>query len=79
MDVIIPRLSALAEAGKTAFDSNRAACHGVTGAGSDQGPPLVHDIDNPGHHADGAFVRAARQGVRELQEASGITYRPHRM
>lgn len=64
VDVKIPRLSAVAETGKTAFDSNCAACHGANGSGGDQGPPLVHDIYNPGHHADSAFVLATRQGVR---------------
>ena len=28
------------------------------------GPPLVHKIYEPSHHADFAFMRAAMQGVR---------------
>lgn len=67
----------------------------------------MHDIYNPGHHADEAFLRAARNGVqqhhwrfgdmppqpqvsdeqlvqivryvRELQQANGIRFKPHRM
>lgn len=99
--------STVASEGKNLFDANCAACHGPSASGSNQGPPLVHDIYNPGHHADEAFYRAAKQGVRqhhwpfgnmptqpqvsgqevakivryvrELQEANGIFYRPHRM
>ena len=105
--VSVPTLSAKAAVGKTAYDDNCAGCHGTNGAGSDQGPPLIHDTYNPGHHADEAFYRAVRQGVprhhwlfgdmppqpqvaatevtdiiryvRELQQANGIFYRPHRM
>ena len=56
--------SALARDGKILFDQNCAACHGASASGSDTGPPLVHDIYNPGHHADDAFVLAARNGTR---------------
>ena len=28
-------------------------------------PPFVHDIYNPGHHADPAFFAAAKFGVRQ--------------
>lgn len=105
--VTVPELSRTASIGKKAFDGNCAQCHGPNAAGSDQGPPLVHDIYNPGHHGDAAFISAARRGtrqhhwrfgnmppvpkvsdkdiaaiiryVRELQQANGIVYRPHRM
>jgi mono/diheme cytochrome c family protein len=60
----IPELSPLAVAGKQAFDKSCARCHGVNAAGSDKGPPLVHDFYNPGHHGDGAFYSAAKNGVR---------------
>ena len=63
--VTVPRLSALASKGKVAFDANCAQCHGVNAAGTDKGPPLVHDIYNPGHHADAAFYFAAKNGVRQ--------------
>ncbi len=56
--------SALGRDGKTLFDQNCAACHGGNASGTDFGPPLVHDIYNPAHHADGSFVLAARNGVR---------------
>jgi mono/diheme cytochrome c family protein len=56
--------SALGRDGKTLFDQNCAACHGANASGTDTGPPLVHNIYNPGHHADDSFFLAARNGVR---------------
>lgn len=55
---------ARARAGKVAFDTNCASCHGPNAAGTDRGPPLVHKIYNPGHHSDQAFLLAVKIGVR---------------
>ena len=105
--VRVPQFSALAATGEPLFNANCAECHGRNAGGSERGPPLVHDLYNPGHHADAAFLFAARQGVRahhwnfgnmppqpkvtdtdvaaivryvrELQDANGIYYKPHRM
>jgi mono/diheme cytochrome c family protein len=63
--VTVPQLSAAAANGKVAFDAVCAACHGANAAGSKKGPPLVHNIYNPGHHADAAFFNAARFGSRQ--------------
>ncbi len=63
--VLVPQLSAAAEAGKRAFDGNCARCHGADAAGTGNGPPLVHDYYHPGHHADGAFHLAVSRGVRQ--------------
>lgn len=63
--VTVPALSATASEGRQAFDANCASCHGTNAAGSDRGPPLIHDIYNPGHHGDGAFFLAAQRGVRQ--------------
>lgn len=63
VQVRVPTLSPLAISGGRAFDANCAACHGKNGGGTDLGPPLVHDIYNPGHHANEAFLRAVRNGV----------------
>lgn len=46
------------------FERNCAECHGENAAGSENGPPLVHKIYEPGHHGDAAFYLAARNGVR---------------
>lgn len=51
-------------AGEQLFGARCAACHGIRGAGSPQGPPLVHPVYEPSHHADAAFHRAVQVGVR---------------
>jgi mono/diheme cytochrome c family protein len=63
VDVKVPELSVIASRGKMSFDANCAQCHGENAAGSEQGPPLVHKIYNPGHHSDGAFLIARQRGV----------------
>ena len=63
VSVRVPELSAVATIGQKAFDASCAGCHGARGSGTDQGPPLIHDIYNPGHHADSAFYTAAKRGV----------------
>ena len=52
-------------AGKVAFERSCAACHGIGGAGTDQGPPFLDRVYEPSHHGDGAFLLAVRQGVSE--------------
>ncbi len=61
--VTVADLSTVAIRGKKSFDANCAQCHGSNGTGTQSGPPLIHDIYNPGHHGDEAFFRAAKQGV----------------
>ncbi|MBI4182996.1 MAG: cytochrome c [Proteobacteria bacterium] len=63
--VTVPELSAAARTGKAVFDANCAVCHGVNAAGTRNGPPLVHDTYNPGHHDDDAFFRAAATGSQQ--------------
>lgn len=57
-------LSAEAVAGEALFKANCQACHGKNAAGTKLGPPLIHDIYEPGHHSDEAFYLAAATGVR---------------
>ena len=52
------------KAGEERFKALCASCHGTAGRGTNMGPPLVHKIYEPSHHADFAFMRAAMQGVR---------------
>jgi len=61
--VIVPELSQVAKSGKLAFDATCSACHGINAAGTDMGPPLIHNLYRPGHHPDGAFASAAANGV----------------
>jgi mono/diheme cytochrome c family protein len=49
--------------GERLFDRNCARCHGVRAAGTEYGPPLVHTVYEPNHHADIAFHRAVAFGV----------------
>lgn len=58
-------LSPLAQAGKEGFARHCAACHGLNASGTDTGPPLVHPIYKPSHHADAAFLLAVLRGVRQ--------------
>jgi len=51
-------------AGEQLFGARCGACHGLRGGGSAQGPPLVHRVYEPSHHADAAFLRAVQVGVR---------------
>lgn len=64
VSVTVPELSAEAKAGEALFNLHCASCHGDNGGGSQKGPPLVHVVYEPSHHADGAFQFAARHGVR---------------
>ncbi len=50
--------------GEVIFNKYCVQCHGAKGAGTDKGPPLVHKIYHPGHHADITFYLAAERGVR---------------
>lgn len=50
--------------GAAIFNSKCSKCHGLKGVGTDKGPPLVHKIYEPNHHADMSFYRAAERGVR---------------
>ena len=64
-NVSVPaKFSTTAQMGESLFNETCAACHGENAAGTEQGPPLVHDIYNPGHHPDESFMTAARFGVR---------------
>lgn len=50
--------------GAATFARACASCHGDAALGSQLGPPLVHPIYRPSHHADAAFLLAVRRGVR---------------
>ncbi|MGD9671575.1 MAG: cytochrome c [Hyphomicrobiaceae bacterium] len=65
LHVALPvHLSAAATEGQKIFAANCQKCHGSNAAGSDQGPPLVHRIYEPHHHADISFERAVEFGVK---------------
>ncbi|MCC2110987.1 MAG: cytochrome c, partial [Hyphomicrobiales bacterium] len=51
-------------AGRKAFQTYCAECHGMRAGGTDAGPPLIHPFYRPDHHGDQAFYAAAGSGVR---------------
>ena len=65
VSVIVPDLPSEHQNGKSLFDAKCSTCHGSNAAGRNgKGPPLIHMIYEPNHHADGAFELAAKIGVR---------------
>lgn len=65
VEVVAAELSADGQQGEALFKANCQACHGLNASGTKLGPPLIHDIYNPGHHSDEAFYLAAATGVRQ--------------
>lgn len=57
--------------GQELYQVNCAQCHGDAALGTAQGPPLVHIIYEPSHHADAAFLLATLRGVRAHHWAFG--------
>jgi mono/diheme cytochrome c family protein len=49
--------------GQELFQNNCAACHGEMADGTSSGPPLVHEVYEPGHHSDESFQIAVAQGT----------------
>lgn len=61
----MPPIEGNAAIGQRIFDVSCASCHGANAVGVEgAGPPLIHKIYEPSHHADEAFQRAVSQGVR---------------
>ena len=61
----MPPIEGNAAIGQRVFEVSCASCHGVNAVGVEgAGPPLIHKIYEPSHHADEAFQRAVSQGVR---------------
>lgn len=79
-EVAIPNLSEEAQLGETFYVAKCAQCHGDSALGSENGPPLIHRIYEPGHHGDEAFQRAISSGAKshhwrfgDMPPVSGIT------
>jgi mono/diheme cytochrome c family protein len=76
----IQNLPAEFKEGEEKFNAFCSPCHGAQAVGTGQGPPLVHKIYEPSHHADFAFQRAAAQGVKahhwkfgDMPKIEGVT------
>lgn len=63
----LPAPGFVADAGKgeQLFRTNCARCHGAQARGTNQGPPLIHPVYRPGHHADLTFHWAVSRGARQ--------------
>lgn len=61
----MPPIEGNAAIGQRIFENACAACHGSNAVGVEgAGPPLIHVIYEPSHHADESFQRAVAMGVR---------------
>ena len=61
----MPPIEGNAAIGQRIFDEACTACHGTNAVGIEgAGPPLIHVIYEPSHHADESFQRAVATGVR---------------
>ena len=65
VDVTVTGLTEQAKKGQIVFNTQCSECHGMNGSGTHKGPPLIHDIYNPGHHSNRAFYAAIKSGVRQ--------------
>ena len=61
---IAPQDPALVATGADLYGASCASCHGVDMRGTDEGPSLLSEIYEPGHHADISFLLAVQRGVR---------------
>ena len=59
-----PNVPAELNLNKMLYGKFCSSCHGVDLKGTKQGPPFLHRVYHPGHHADGAFFLAAKNGTR---------------
>jgi mono/diheme cytochrome c family protein len=62
--VIKPKMSPELNLGKLNYQAYCAECHGKNAVGTDKGPTFLHRVYHPGHHADFAFIKAAKEGAR---------------
>ncbi|MEQ3711733.1 MULTISPECIES: c-type cytochrome [Rhodobacterales] len=61
----MPPIDGNAAIGQRIFENACVACHGTNAVGVEgAGPPLIHVIYEPSHHADESFQRAVALGVR---------------
>ena len=61
----MPPINGNAAIGQRIFENACASCHGTNAVGNEgSGPPLIHVIYEPSHHADESFQRAVATGVR---------------
>lgn len=52
-------------AGEALYAANCARCHGADLRGTENGPPHLHPVYEPGHHGDEAFRLAITRGASQ--------------
>lgn len=78
----MPPIDGNAAIGQRIFENACVACHGTNAVGVEgAGPPLIHVIYEPSHHADESFQRAVALGVRshhwrfgDMPPVEGLTH-----
>lgn len=61
----MPPIEGNAAIGQRIFENACVVCHGTNAVGIEgAGPPLIHVIYEPSHHADESFRRAVAMGVK---------------
>lgn len=58
-----PATPAMVEQGSGLYEASCASCHGSDLLGTDQGPPHLSSVYEPGHHSDDSFRAAIAVGV----------------
>ncbi len=78
--VQVPKMTPELNLGKLNYEAKCASCHGINTVGTDKGPTFLHRVYHPGHHGDGAFYQAPKNGVRahhwpfgDMPAVDGIT------
>lgn len=61
---VVPRGPFDGTTGAQLYAQACSTCHGTDLRGTEQGPPLLNRIYEPGHHSDASFVLAAMNGAR---------------
>jgi len=59
-----PKMTPALNLGKMNYDALCSSCHGKNAAGTDKGPTFLNRVYHPGHHGDGAFFIAPKNGAR---------------
>lgn len=58
------RADSVVSRGEAIYNKSCSVCHGKKGVGTNTGPPLVHKVYHPNHHADYSFHLAIKTGVK---------------
>lgn len=59
---IAPQDARLVGVGADLYQADCARCHGTDLRGSGQGPSLLSEVYEPGHHSDASFLLAVQNG-----------------